>query len=164
MPPTEPMPVAGPEAMPLTERIERRVPPPADPPPQPETAPADEPPFASTRTREHQRIDMKTEVTFESETNFYVGWSGDLSAGGIFIATHELMDKGSQIRLRFQLPNGRKVEASGEVMWIKEFNMLHPDQTPGMGVRFLDIDPGDLLTVTAFSKHREPIFYDDEDL
>jgi len=136
----------------------------APPAPQQPTAPAEPEPFAATRTREHQRVDLKSEISFESETNFYVGWSGDISAGGIFIATHELMEKGSVLRLRFQLPNGRRVHATGEVMWIKEFNMIQPDQTPGMGIRFTDIDPGDLLAVTAFTKRREPIFYDDEDL
>jgi len=134
---------------------------------EPDTSPVTKhptkPPF-DIATREHQRIELKTEVNFESETNFYVGWSGDISQGGIFLATHEVLDKGTQIKLKFKLPTGRQIIALGEVVWVKEFNQLVPDQTPGMGIRFVGLDPADARAISSFTLKRDPIFYDDESI
>jgi len=139
--------------------------PPFRPPVAPTRTPTSEhPPFASPATREHQRVELKSEVSFESETNFYVGWSGDVSAGGIFIATHDLLEKGTQIRLQFKLPGGRRVTALGEVMWLREYNHLVPDQTPGMGIRFHGLEQSDSRAVNEFITRRDPIFFDDEEL
>ena len=44
----------------------------------------------SSDLRRYPRHDVELEVTMESESNFYMGLTENLSEGGIFIATHML--------------------------------------------------------------------------
>jgi hypothetical protein len=40
--------------------------------------------------REHSRFHVDLDVTVGSDHNFYAGFAENLSAGGVFIATHKL--------------------------------------------------------------------------
>lgn len=116
---------------------------------------------AGERRREHARFSVDLDVTVGSDHNFYAGFAENLSAGGVFIATHKLKPVGSKIELSINLPEGSTVRATGEVRWIRVFNE-HSDTPPGMGVRFSEIDQDSLAAIAAFLAHREPLFFDDE--
>jgi Tfp pilus assembly protein PilZ len=58
--------------------------------------------------RASERYDLEIKVDLESEHNFYTGLTQNISAGGLFIATHHLRRIGDRIALKFQLPGSEK--------------------------------------------------------
>jgi uncharacterized protein (TIGR02266 family) len=112
--------------------------------------------------REYSRFSVDLDVTVGSEHNFYAGFAENLSAGGVFIATHNLKPVGSKIELSINLPDGVQMRAMGEVRWIRVFNEAS-DTPPGMGVRFSEISPEAVASIDAFLARREPLFFDDDE-
>ena len=119
------------------------------------------PASAGAHHREHSRFTVDLDVTVGSDHNFYAGFAENLSAGGVFIATHKLKPVGSQIDLSINLPDAVTLRALGEVRWIRMFNE-HSDTPPGMGVRFLEIDEASVAAIGVFLSRRDPLFFDDE--
>lgn len=117
-------------------------------------------PDASHR-REHSRFSVDLDVTVGSDHNFYAGFAENLSAGGVFIATHKLKPVGSKIELTINLPDGVQLRANGEVRWVRVFNE-HSDTPPGMGVRFNDLADASVALIQNFLARREPLFFDDD--
>ena len=111
--------------------------------------------------RAHRRVPVHTAVTFSSESNFYVGFSEDMSAGGCFVATIETLPHGSEIELTIQFPDGHCAVVHGIVRWQREYNERTPDVYPGMGIQFTDIDTNAIERVRAFVSEREALFYED---
>jgi uncharacterized protein (TIGR02266 family) len=115
----------------------------------------------SGHRREHSRFAVDLDVTVGSDHNFYAGFAENLSAGGVFIATHNLKPVGSKIELSVNLPDGVQVRAAGEVRWIRIFNE-QSDMPPGMGVKFVDVDETSVTAINAFLSRRDPLFFDDD--
>ncbi len=111
--------------------------------------------------REHSRFSVDLDVTVGSDHNFYAGFAENLSAGGVFIATHKLKPVGSQIELTINLPEGVQIRATGQVRWIRVFNE-RSDTPPGMGVRFDDLAPASVALIQSFLSRRDALFFDDE--
>src|SRR6478735_6647861 len=65
----------------------------------------------SGHRREHSRFSVDLDVTIGSDHNFYAGFAENLSAGGVFIATHKLKPVGSKIDLSINLPDGAQFHA-----------------------------------------------------
>lgn len=111
--------------------------------------------------REHSRFHVDLDVTVGSDHNFYAGFAENLSAGGVFIATHNLKPVGSEIELTINLPNGLQLRATGEVRWIRVFNE-QSDTPPGMGVRFNALASASVALIQNFLARRDPLFFDDD--
>src|SRR5882672_6126773 len=79
--------------------------------------------------REHSRFSVDLDVTVGSDHNFYAGFAENLSAGGVFIATHKLKPVGSKIELCINMPDGAQIRVEGQVRWIRVFNE-HSDTPP----------------------------------
>jgi uncharacterized protein (TIGR02266 family) len=114
--------------------------------------------------RRAERQDLEVTVDFESDSNFYAGLSQNISAGGLFIATHRIKRVGERIHLKFTLPGASKpIECETEVRWIREnSSLLRTDAATGMGVRFIDMSPADTAVIQKFIESRESLLYDDE--
>jgi uncharacterized protein (TIGR02266 family) len=111
--------------------------------------------------RSAPRYDVVTEVSFESETNFFVGFTADVSAGGLFVVTWSVVPIGSHIRLSFQLPEtSRPLTVDGVVRWVREHNARDPDLWPGMGIRFENLGDEHRVEIERFVARREPLFYE----
>jgi uncharacterized protein (TIGR02266 family) len=119
------------------------------------------PPADTAPRREHSRFHVDLDVTVGSDHNFYAGFAENLSAGGVFIATHKLKPVGSQIELTINLPDGVQLRATGNVCWIRVFNE-HSDTPPGMGVRFSDLPEASIALIQTFLARRDPLFFDDD--
>jgi uncharacterized protein (TIGR02266 family) len=117
---------------------------------------------AGGHRREHSRFSVDLDVTVGSDHNFYAGFAENLSAGGVFIATHKLKPTGSKIDLSINLPDGKTARAVGEVRWIRVFNE-QSDTPPGMGVKFLEIDETSVAAINGFLSQRDPLFFDDDE-
>ncbi len=111
--------------------------------------------------REHSRFAVDLDVTVGSDHNFYAGFAENLSAGGVFIATHKLKPVGSKIELTINLPEGVQIRATGQVRWIRVFNE-RSDTPPGMGVRFDELAPASVQLIQSFLARRDALFFDDE--
>ncbi|MFO8073075.1 MAG: TIGR02266 family protein [Polyangia bacterium] len=107
------------------------------------------------------RVTIKADIGFESENNFFTGYSEDISSGGIFIATFDPCPISSTIAVGFTLPDGHLVSAEGVVRWVREYNETAPETQPGMGVQFQGLSDEDRDRINSFLEKREPIFFDE---
>jgi hypothetical protein len=90
--------------------------------------------------RKNPRIEFVTQVEHESGTS--LGFSRDLSIGGMFIASTEPLLEGTKVQLRFHMDDGGPIiETPAEVRFVVE--------KVGMGLSFLDLSPEDADRVAA---------------
>ena len=106
------------------------------------------------------RAQLAVKVGMEHGNSFFTGFSGNVSSGGLFVATHQLLDIGSQLELFFEMPDGHEVGVVGEVRWRREYNADATDQPPGMGVRFLNLGYDDQILIDRYIGNHETIFYE----
>lgn len=112
--------------------------------------------------REHDRFSVELEVNVLNEHNLYAGLAENISAGGLFIATHKLQKVGSKIELALRMPGSEEeFQITGEVRWVRLYSETS-DTSPGLGVRFLELPPGAAAAIERFVAQREPLFFDDE--
>lgn len=109
--------------------------------------------------RIQQRVKMQAAVDFLSDNNFFNGFSANISDGGLFVATVNLVPIGTQIDLSFSLPSGERIQAHGVVRWVREVDDKNPDAFPGIGVQFTKLDGDGQVAVERFVHSREPMFY-----
>ena len=124
-------------------------------------------PVATTRgeiphdaRRSVHRISIDTEIGFQSESNFFTGFTEDVSEGGLFIATFDQRPIGASLNINFTLPDGHLVSADGIVRWVREYNHTTPNMHPGMGVQFTGLSAEDKAAINSFLTQREPLFYE----
>ena len=115
--------------------------------------------------RASERFDLEVKVDLESDHNFYTGLTQNISAGGVFIATHYIRRIGDRITLKFTLPGSDKtIDVETEVRWIRENTALQRvEGSQGMGVRFINLSPEASAAINAFIQARDSLYYDDEE-
>jgi uncharacterized protein (TIGR02266 family) len=111
--------------------------------------------------RQAHRAEVSVEIGLRTETNFFVGFSGDISEGGIFVTTVALLPIGTSVALSFSFPGGIQVEAEGEVAWTRQGVAFDSDLSAGMGIRFTRLKDEAFTAIQEFASIREPIFHDD---
>lgn len=109
--------------------------------------------------RQSPRVRMQAQVDFESDDNFFNGFSANISDGGLFIATVNVLPLGTQVDVGFSLPTGERIECKGVVRWVREIDDKQPEIFPGMGVQFLDLEDRSAQAIERFIQQREPMFY-----
>ncbi|HEX3696458.1 MAG TPA: TIGR02266 family protein [Polyangia bacterium] len=112
-----------------------------------------------------ERFDLEVKVDLESDHNFYTGLTQNISAGGLFIATHQLRRIGDRIKIKFSLPGSEtSLDVETEVRWIRENSSLHRvDGSTGMGVRFINLSQEASQAIQTFLQNRDSLYYDDEE-
>ena len=89
--------------------------------------------------RAHPRYRFVTEVHFGSPSNFYTGFSRNISEGGVFVATYSPIPVGTVMDLEIKMPDSSPpIAMRGEVRWRAE-PTEGSDGEPGLGVKFLDL-------------------------
>jgi uncharacterized protein (TIGR02266 family) len=125
--------------------------------------PAELPPMSagaiSRRTSPRHSVEM--EVGISSESNFYVGFTENLSATGVFVATYTPKPIGTKVQITLTFPNGTQIVAPGTVRWIRG-SIAGADAWPGMGVQFDKLTGEQDEAVKKFIRFRDPLFFDDE--
>ena len=121
--------------------------------------PASEPDRAEQRRA--PRVAMEAEVGLETEDNFYDGIIGDLSQGGVFVATHNAPPSGTRVQLKLSV-NGVTFELQGIVRWMRTLGASSEGIPPGCGVQFIDLPDAARAAITRFVKAREPLLFDDD--
>ena len=120
----------------------------------------DEEDEVSIERREQPRVSVEVEVTMTSDSNVYVGLTDNVSEGGLFVATHDLLPIGSVVELEFSLPDDDDpIRVEAEVRWHRRVSRQNYDIMPGFGAEFVDIDPSSRGSLEAFIESREPMFH-----
>jgi len=92
--------------------------------------------------RKYSRVEAKIKVAFKTIADLKVEYTRNISAGGMFLKTNQLLDPNAEIALTLHLPeNMGKVAIKGKV--IRLMSMTHPDdenkQVYGVGIRFVEL-------------------------
>jgi len=122
--------------------------------------PSKPPPDADER-RGARRADLEVEVGLEGNNRFYTGITGDISAGGLFVATDTPLLVGTPLVLSFVLPDGYRIATASSVAWVRA-PRYRPDELPaGMGVKFEVLSDTDRRALEHFLEARPPFRYGD---
>jgi uncharacterized protein (TIGR02266 family) len=83
-------------------------------------------------------------------------YSVNLSTGGIFIETTELLPIDSSLIIQFTLPeNGQIIKCAGRVAWINHPESIKNQNLPiGMGLQFINLTLDDLDSIRKFTKNQ----------
>jgi uncharacterized protein (TIGR02266 family) len=108
-----------------------------------------------------RRTDVEANVGASSETNFYVGFSGEIAEGGVFVATYNTLEVGSLATLTVTLPGGYEFRVPGQVHFVRDPMDMSDDSEPGMGVKFEQLASEHRDLILRFVRKRAPMFYDD---
>jgi len=110
--------------------------------------------------RAHARKELGIDISLEGDHNFFTGLAKNISAGGVFVATHEPHKIGAQVRLSLTLPEReRPIVTTGQVCWIRPHNEAN-DAPTGVGIKFSELAPDDEAAILEFIEHRPPIFFE----
>jgi uncharacterized protein (TIGR02266 family) len=109
--------------------------------------------------RRHPRRPVEIEITLESESQLYTGFSENFSDGGVFVATHMLKPVGTRLEVTFTLPGlPAPIRVDGEVRWVR-VDSETSDMPAGMGLKFGLLAPEDAEAIRRFSGKRAPLFF-----
>ena len=109
--------------------------------------------------RTHKRVAMQVAVSGVGEDNFFVGFSEDVSEGGVFVSTLCPPAIGEVIDLAISVSDEQTLTVKGEVRWHRTNQGGEPT---GCGVCFMPMSPEQsrlLASALAFCG-RDPLFYD----
>ena len=118
-------------------------------------------PISVAPGRGSARVPMQTQVDLSSDSNVFTGFSTNLSEGGVFVATVNLLPVGTPVDLTFTLPGNTRITVKGEVRWTREIDDRVPDVFPGVGVRFVELGVDAAQALHRFVAAREPLFFPD---
>lgn len=116
---------------------------------------AEEAPENERRTSPRRKLQVG--IGLHSDSQIFVGFSEDLSDGGVFVATQQRLPPGAPVVLDLELPTGARLSCHGRVAWVREGCDQH---RPGLGVAFQELSQADREAILAFTRERAPLFYD----
>ena len=117
--------------------------------------------YAPQPVRLGPRENVEANVGASSETNFYVGFSGEISEGGVFVATYNTFDVDAIVTLHVTLPGGYEFKTPGRVHFVRDPMDMSDEAEPGMGVKFEALAGDHRELILRFVRKRPPMFYDD---
>ena len=100
--------------------------------------------FRRTDPRYSRRLDVEIVVGEMHKT----ATTRNISLGGVFVETDQLLPLATQLQIRFHVPTQPEViEVGGEVRWIENGG---PDQPAGMGIRFQGLRAREVWALNRF--------------
>lgn len=108
-----------------------------------------------------EKVDVEANIGATTESNFFVGFSGEIGEGGVFLSTYEVLTQGTHVRALVTLPGGFDFTTDGWVRFVRDPFDLESESDPGMGIQFVNLDPKARDLVLRFIRKRPPMFYDD---
>lgn len=105
---------------------------------------------------------LEANIGATTESNFFVGFSGEISEGGVFIATYTALERGQPVTVTVTLPGGFETKVNGLVRFVRDPLDFAADSEPGIGVQFESGLPHDTRElILRFIRKRAPMFYDE---
>lgn len=125
---------------------------------QPSVAPGEpaEPPARKSAPGEREQLEANVGATTES--NFFVGFSGDISEGGVFVATYLTLPLQAKVDVLVTLPGGFESRIPGTVRFVRD--PMDMDSEPGIGVGFDRLEAQARELILRFIRKRPPLFFD----
>lgn len=116
-----------------------------------------------TNRRDESRQDFEVQVGLLADYQFYTGFSHNISTGGLFIATHDILPVGSVFHVTFRIPGIDHVfSCDAEVRWSRTYDGGTLDTVqPGMGVRFVDLSELEIGLINGYIVGRELLFHEE---
>lgn len=131
-------------------------------PPVPASSRPAPPPSPPPGTRDDvAREHVEANLGATTESNFYVGFSGEISQGGVFVSTYNILAKGAPVRVLITLPGNLSTELNGRVRFVRDPMDMNADSEPGMGLAFDGLDAEARELILRFIRKRPPMFYDE---
>ena len=107
------------------------------------------------------RANMEANIGATTASNFFVGFSGEISEGGVFIATYNILDRDAPVAVLITLPGGFETTINGRVRWSRDPLNFDDEAEPGVGVQFETLQNDTRELILRFIRKRAPIFYDE---
>jgi uncharacterized protein (TIGR02266 family) len=117
------------------------------------------PPVFASRNR-RKLLHYEVRIGDETETNFFTGFEGDISSGGLFIATYDIHPIDTVLTVNALLPGGHVIAEEVKVKWVREYNEESCEMSPGMGVVFENLSLEEHCEIDEFISRRDAIFYE----
>jgi c-di-GMP-binding flagellar brake protein YcgR len=100
----------------------------------------------NARQRHFPRVLLATQV--EHAEGSLIGFSRDLSTGGMFVETNQLLDPGQRLNLRFHLDNEEAIVKT-------EAEVLYQIPRVGIGLQFTEVSPEDYERIREYVTRRD---------
>lgn len=115
---------------------------------------------SESRERMHpdRTIAIDVALTLEGDSCLFAGISGEISRGGVFVATYQPIPVGRRVRVQLCVLEW-DVEFESCVSWRREATEAC---APGIGVTFQNLDDAALDRIRRFGRLRPPLYVDDE--
>jgi uncharacterized protein (TIGR02266 family) len=92
---------------------------------------------------------VRVRLRYSDLDTFVERFAPNVTRGGIFLASRSPRAEGEIFRFEVQLSTGVVALAGeGKVIWVKPYEAAEPQKPHGMGVQFVQIDPGSRETLT----------------
>lgn len=98
------------------------------------------------------RIDLEVEVSAASQRGTHAGSTLNISAGGMFVATTQLIPVGDQLMVELRLPGGdRSISLDSRVQWLRRKRAPgRRDRPAGMGLQFVNLTTETSAVIGSF--------------
>ena len=105
------------------------------------------------------RLGLHANVTAESETNFFTGFTENISEGGVFISTFSPPPVGAEVALRITIRGSSELVVKGIVRWHRREGN---GDFAGCGVQFTELNDrqGQVLQAMLEQASREPLLFE----
>jgi len=101
--------------------------------------------------RSEARIPKALSLVFKDRDSFVKAYTGNISAGGLFIKTENPLRPGRQFLLKLKLPGiSGPLQIKCEVVWSRKREEGSPGKPPGMGVKFTEIAERDYKLIKNY--------------
>jgi uncharacterized protein (TIGR02266 family) len=125
--------------------------------------PSSSPAFEGGVSRDRRstlRQSVEVDIGLHSGTNFFTGFSEDISSGGLFLSTYDMLPIGAKVNVNFSLPAGPILSVNGVVRWVRELNEMTPEMMPGMGIQFESLSAEEAELINRYMSDIPPMFYE----
>jgi uncharacterized protein (TIGR02266 family) len=121
--------------------------------------------------RTSTRYDVTLRVTLLGDHNFYVGLTENLSEGGLFVQTQQVLPVGTALKIDLTLPTSSSpLILIGVVRWVRSPNAVREEHDnfgsggdeafkPGMGIQLVELTADATRVIEKFISIRNPDFY-----
>ncbi len=99
------------------------------------------PSVAPDERRSHDRFEVEWAVDCVADDTFLYASIANISAMGIFVKTTDPAAVGTRLVLSFEPPGYESFKLEGHVAWINAVRADGDNPNPGMGVRFVNLQP-----------------------
>ena len=101
--------------------------------------------------RQSSRAHQPIEIVFKDTESFIKAYIGNVGGGGLFIKTDESIELHETLVVRFYLPHDQEpLTAEGKVVWVTPKGVKNSSYPPGLGLKFIHINPEDKKRLDDF--------------